>query len=205
MKAANQSSCIDILAHDDALTYQAWLWKVQQLRRFNPDERSLEFWTLPVTLTLTTQSNPFFSQNNPTHDVVPSNQVQSQKDQQFRRYIRKSYFDYMTLTVTLTLKTANQSFWKVIWLMMMHRDTTFGSKRLSGSEDVIWTNIHWYFEVLLWPWPWTVIHFFERTLWLMMLYSKIKFGSKQPRSLENIVETVGFWSYKPLLWPWPWR
>ena len=33
----------DILAHDDASPYQVWLQRVQQLRRYHPDEMSLEF------------------------------------------------------------------------------------------------------------------------------------------------------------------
>ena len=33
----------DILAHDVASLYQVWLKKVQQLRRYRPDEHSLEF------------------------------------------------------------------------------------------------------------------------------------------------------------------
>ena len=31
------------LAHDDASPHQVWLQKVQQLRRYRPDEHSLEF------------------------------------------------------------------------------------------------------------------------------------------------------------------
>ena len=57
----------------------------------------------------------------------------------------------MGLTVTLTLKSANQSLWMTIWLMAMHYHTKFGSKNLSDSED-IWTNIHQHFKMLLWPW-----------------------------------------------------
>ena len=41
----------DTLAHDDASPYQVWLQKVQQLRRYRPDEHLVEFWTFPVTLT----------------------------------------------------------------------------------------------------------------------------------------------------------
>ena len=33
----------DTVAHDVALPYQVWLQKVQQLRRYHPDEHSLEF------------------------------------------------------------------------------------------------------------------------------------------------------------------
>ena len=58
-----------------------------------------------------------------------------------------------SFTVTLTLRAANQSFGKTIWRIMMHHHTKFSSKRFSNSEDIFWTNIHWHFEVLLWPWP----------------------------------------------------
>ena len=33
----------DTLTHDVASSYQVWLQKVQQLRRYRPDEHSLEF------------------------------------------------------------------------------------------------------------------------------------------------------------------
>ena len=33
----------DTLVHDDASPYQVWLQNVQQLRRYRPDEHSLEF------------------------------------------------------------------------------------------------------------------------------------------------------------------
>ena len=33
----------DTLAYDDALPHQVWLQKVQQLRRYCPDEHSLKF------------------------------------------------------------------------------------------------------------------------------------------------------------------
>ena len=51
----------DILAHDVASPYQVRLQKVQQLRRYCPDEQSLEFLTFSATLALTTteQSNLF--------------------------------------------------------------------------------------------------------------------------------------------------
>ena len=42
----------DTLAHDDTSSYQVWLHKVQQLRRYCPDEHLPEFGTFPVTLTL---------------------------------------------------------------------------------------------------------------------------------------------------------
>ena len=30
--------------------------------------------------------------------------------------------------------------------MMLHKHTRFDNKMLRGSEDIIWTNIHWDFE-----------------------------------------------------------
>ena len=33
----------DTLVHDDSSPYQVWLQNVQQLRRYRPDEHSLEF------------------------------------------------------------------------------------------------------------------------------------------------------------------
>ena len=39
------------------------------------------------------------------------------------------------LTVTMTLKTANQSFWKTIWPIMMHHHIKLGSKGFSDLEN----------------------------------------------------------------------
>ena len=44
------------------------------------------------------------------------------------------------LLVTLTLKTANPSFSKTLWLMMIHRNTKFGYKRLSSTEGTVQTK-----------------------------------------------------------------
>ena len=54
------------LAQVDASPYQVWLQKVQQLRRYGPDEHLLEFLPFPVILTLTTteQSNLFTRQSS---------------------------------------------------------------------------------------------------------------------------------------------
>ena len=69
--------------------------------------------------------------------------IQLQKDQQFRRYIRKSSFLTRSFTVTLTLKTTNRYFWKTIWPMMMPHRTKFSSSmRFSISDDSLWINSH---------------------------------------------------------------
>ena len=53
-----------------------------------------------------------------------------------------------SFTVTLTLKTAKKkNFLETIWLIMMHHHTKFGSKRLSNSEDIFYTNFHQHFEI----------------------------------------------------------
>ena len=97
----------DTLACDVASPYQVWLQKVQQLRRYCPDEHSLEFWTFPVTLSWSSRqtfteilnlccdldlklSNPIFPLDTPAYDAVLSKQVWLQTDQQFRRYNRSS-------------------------------------------------------------------------------------------------------------------
>ena len=56
-------------------------------------------------------SNPLFSQDTQAYDDVPSNYDRLQNNLQFRRYSRNSDNLIMwALTVTLTFKTANQSF-----------------------------------------------------------------------------------------------
>ena len=55
-----------------------------------------------------------------------------------------------SFTVTLTTEIANQSFWKTIWLILMHHNNKFGSKRFNDSEDIVWANIHWHFKILQW-------------------------------------------------------
>ena len=55
------------------------------------------------------------------------------------------------LIVTLTLKTANQSFCMALWFVIMHHYAGI----FRGTEDIVWTNIHWHFKSLLSPWPWS--------------------------------------------------
>ena len=147
----------DILAHYVASPYQIWLQKVQQQRRYRSHEHSLELWTSSVTLTSTTtqkSNNPLTRQSTLWWCAIkPSLLAEgiSSSENILKSHILITLF----LTVTLTLKTANQSFWKTIWLMMMHHHTKFGSKRFNESENIVWTNIHWHFEILMWPWPWT--------------------------------------------------
>lgn len=43
----------------------------------------------------------------------------------------------------------------ILQLLMMHQYTKFGSERVTGSHESLWTNIQWHSEPLLGPWPWT--------------------------------------------------
>ena len=64
------------------------------------------------------------------------------------------------------------------------------------------TNIHWHFELLLWPRLWMQESiFFHKTLWLIMMYQQTKLGWQGISSSEDTVERVIFWSYEPSLWP----
>ena len=72
--------------------------------------------------------------------IYHQNQVKLQKDQQFRRYIRKSYFDYMIIYCDLDLEDSKPVFPED---NLAHYDayhTKFGSKRFSDSENIVWTN-----------------------------------------------------------------
>ena len=73
-------------------------------------------------------SNPIFPQDTLAYDAVLPNQVWLQTDQH--------------LAVTLTLETVKQFFRMTLWLMMLHKHTKFDNKMISGSEDIILTNIH---------------------------------------------------------------
>ena len=146
----------DTLAHNAASSYQVWLQKIQQLRRYPPDEYSLEFWTFSVTLTRTTteQSNLFTRQSTLWWCTNKPSLV-----------AKGSAFQIIDLKVKFWLYYPK--LWPCPWRqqpnflkdIMMHYHTKFGSKRLSDSENTICANIQWYFEILLWPWPWAQSNF----------------------------------------------
>ena len=98
----------------------------------------------------------YFSQNTLAYNDVLSEQVWLLKNQQFRRYSRKSYFDDMSPHWDPYLYDSKQFLFCItLWLMMLHHHIKFGNKTFWGSEDIIQTNIHWHFELSLWPWTWT--------------------------------------------------
>ena len=86
-------------------------------------------------------SNLFFSQDTLAYNVKSSDQVWLPRNQQFRKYSRKSHIWIIpALAVTLTLKTVNQSFCRHSGLTIIHHSTKFGHKILGGLENVIRTN-----------------------------------------------------------------
>ena len=95
------------------------------------------------------QSNPTFSHDNPAYDHVPSKfsckRISSSEDIS-EYHVFKIWSFTVTLTLKtanhLTVKTANQSLRKIIWLKMMHHHNKFVCKRYSDSDGMIWTNIH---------------------------------------------------------------
>ena len=94
-------------------------------------------------------------------------------------------FNYISPYCDLDLKIANQFFRTALWPMMMHHHTKFGYIRFSSWEDIIHMNIHWNFEPLLWPWPWTRQNTlsFSQTTQLM-----VAVGSKRINVSDDTVE-----------------
>ena len=144
----------DSFAHDDTSSYQVWLQKVQQLRRYGLDENSMTFLTFAVTLSTKQWSNLFTRQLSLRWCVIKPKfsckRVSSSEDK-----AESHILTFWAFTVTLTLKTAMQFFHMTLWLMMTYHHTKFGDKWFRDSKDLNWTNFQWHFEVLLWPWPWT--------------------------------------------------
>ena len=115
-KIANQSSCMTlrpkILCHHAKFDYRRFSsW------RHYPDEHLPEFWYYFVTLTTTEQTNLFTKQSTLWWCTIkPGLAAKGSAVQIINSHILIILF----LTVTLAVKTANQSFRKTIWLIMMH-------------------------------------------------------------------------------------
>ena len=93
-------------------------------------------------------ANPIFSEDNPPFKMMyHQTKFNSKKISSSDNILKRHILIILSVTATLTLKAADQSFWKRIWLIMMHHRTTFGSKRFRDLEHIIWTNIHWHFEI----------------------------------------------------------
>ena len=128
------------LAHDDASPYHVWLQKVQQLRKISSRQTFTEILSLSCE----------------------TDRDRDRAIQSFHKWIGsavlKIYYKVIFWLYVPSLWLCpwrhKPIFWKTIWPMMMHPHTKFGSKRFSDSEDIVWTNVYWHFEILLWPWRW---------------------------------------------------
>ena len=87
------------------------------------------------------QQSHFFSKNTLASDDVSSDQLWLPRNQQFRKYSRKSHSLIIpVLAVTLTLKIATMTkFCMTLWLMILHNHTISGSKMFCDSENIIQT------------------------------------------------------------------
>ena len=105
LKIANQSFCMTLrlmMMHQNTVFGNKMFGGLEDI-----------IWRITNILTLHCDldfecSNPFFSQNTLAHDNVSLNQVWLPRNQQFRRYCRKSQILIIwALSVTLTLKITN--------------------------------------------------------------------------------------------------
>ena len=195
----------NISAHEDASQYQVWLQNDRCFRGHRPNKHSLTFSTFAVTLTLNIaiqfplailrlmmmyhQTKLGCKRSSITEDTVESHILIAQ-----------------TLIVTLTLKFAHQSFYITLRLIMVHHHTRFGCKKFGGSGDIVRTNIHWHFELSLWPWLWAHQSSFltwHSSLWWCTIKQSL-FVCLQKDQLFGRYITVIFWLCKPSLWLWPW-
>ena len=76
---------------------------------------------------------------------------------------------------------------------------------LSGSEDIIRTNIPRELEPSLWPWPRgqqsKMFTQYSDTCWYITKPNLLAKSLKVPEIWEKVI----FWGFALALWPWPWR
>ena len=98
-----------------------------------------------MTLTLNAELQ-FFSPDTLAYNDESSDQVQLPRNQQFRKYSRKSYFDHKSPCCDLHLDLEDSTHKKIcmtLWLIMLHHHTKFGNKTFRDLENFIqtFTNI----------------------------------------------------------------
>ena len=150
LKIANQSFCMTlwlIMMHHNTKFGNKMFGGLQ-----DSSGQTLTFWPFAVTLTLNVVIQ-FFSNSTLANDDVSPDQVWLPRNQQFRKYSRKSNILIIwALTVTVTLKvvqwakkiSTTKNFNMTLWIMMLNRHNKFGNKMFCDSENIIQTNIHWY-------------------------------------------------------------
>ena len=104
------------------------------------------------------------------------------------------------LTVTMNLKTANQSSFTTLCPMMMPHHSKFGYRRFSSWGDIVQMNIHWNFLNFFFYLDLDhnrAIQSFHKTIHLVMMYHQTKFSCKRISSSEDISEYHVFkiWSF----------
>ena len=98
------------------------------------------------------QSDPIFSQENPSYDDVPSNQVNLHTDLHFKRHNRNLYFNHMILHFDHDLEDSKP----ILTAAAIPCVVVKGSAIQKISSGQTFINI---FFNLLWPWPWTQSQF----------------------------------------------
>ena len=123
-------------------------------RKHHLDKHSLTYWTFAVTLTLNAVI-PFF------HRTLWLMVLYYQT--KFGCKLTCSLEDTTEIVIVLLYKPlplpwhwtqwTNFSAWHSgLWCCITI--PRFGNEMFCGSEDIVWTNIHWHFEPSLLPWPW---------------------------------------------------
>ena len=100
---------------------------------------------MTLTLSITHLCGVFFGGVHKKTQLIlmcHETKVWLQKDQWFRRYSRKSYFDYISLHSDFDLDDSKAAFGITLWLVVVHNHTKVCDTRFSGSEDLVQTNIH---------------------------------------------------------------
>ena len=95
------------LAHNVASLYQVWLQKVQQLRRYHPDEHSLEFGDLDLDHNRAIQS---FHKTIHFMMMYHQTKLSCKRISSSENILKSHTLIISSVTVTLILKTAKQSF-----------------------------------------------------------------------------------------------
>ena len=143
----------DTLAHDDSSPYQVWLLKVSSWGNI------LSRWTFAGYFNLYCD---FDLDHNSAiwsfHKTIQLMMMCYQTKFSFKRSAVQNiyqnvifWFNDHSLESWLWRQQSDHFEWHYgsLWC------TTIPRLVVNGSENIVWTNIHWYLKVLLWPWPWT--------------------------------------------------
>ena len=135
-------------------------------------EQTLTFWPFTVALTLNAVIQ-LFSQVTLAYDDVSSDQIWLSRNQQFRKYSRKSHILIIwAFAVTLTWRQKQQQQQNSTWHFgswccitisnLVTKCCSENIKKISSRQTFIRTNNHRHFEPSLWPWPWMQYPIFQQ-------------------------------------------